>query len=229
MLFSRQQNPELISLHIPKTAGTSFRNILKSVYGEKQVVRFDINEIGSVRLNEVPYLKKELPPVKVIHGHFEYTMLEQHFSLPGNYKLITWMRDPVQRVVSNFFYLESRLKEILDEKRNNLNILSKMQRTLIEYARAEINRNRQAKFLAGRNAETFDFIGIQEYFDDEIKRLAAVLEWKSLPKSLHHNKTSMEAAVIPEEVLQEIRALNMEDMKLYEEALRMREHKIKSS
>lgn len=45
---------ELVSLHIPKTAGTSFRNILKDVYGASHVARLDIRrntELNGKRLN----------------------------------------------------------------------------------------------------------------------------------------------------------------------------------
>ena len=104
MLFAAKQNKLiLISLHIPKTAGTSFRNILKSVYGENQVVRFDISRMGVVRMNENVYQKSKLPNVKVIHGHFTFQDLSGSFTLPETYKLITWMRDPVKRVISNYY------------------------------------------------------------------------------------------------------------------------------
>src|SRR5437762_9155277 len=114
MIFSHKSHPELISLHIPKTGGTSFRNILKSVYGDDQVVNFEIETNGVIRLNEIPFHKKYLPDVKVIHGHFVYETFFNSFKLPEGYKIITWVRDPVKRVISNFYYLESRLKEILD-------------------------------------------------------------------------------------------------------------------
>ncbi|WP_421947534.1 hypothetical protein [Phaeodactylibacter xiamenensis] len=32
---------ELLSFHIPKSAGTSFRNMLRDVYGAEAVLRFD--------------------------------------------------------------------------------------------------------------------------------------------------------------------------------------------
>ncbi len=223
MLFANNHTPELISLHIPKTAGTSFRNILKNIYGEDQVVRFDINEIGEVRLNQILYSGKDLPKVRVIHGHFVMESIKNKFPLPTDCKMITWLRDPVKRVISNYYYLESRIQELLDEEKNNLNILIKIQRTLIEYARAEINRNRQSKFLAGSELKDFQFVGIQEFFDSEITRLAAVLKWKKIPEVLHHNKTPEVRGVISEEVLDEIRSLNMEDILLYDEALRIRQ------
>jgi hypothetical protein len=226
MLFSNKSSPELISLHIPKTAGTSFRNILKNVYGEKEVVRFDIDPNGITMINEIIYEKKSLPDVKVIHGHFVYKSLIDKYTLPKNYKLITWVRDPVKRVISNFYYLESRLKEILDEEKRNLNILSKMQRSLLEYSRDELNRNRQSKFIAGSNLSDFNFIGIQEFFDDEIIRLSRILEWNKQPEPLHQNKTTTQAQQHSLEILNEIRELNKDDQRLYEEALLIRNKSI---
>jgi hypothetical protein len=227
MLFFRKSYPEIISLHIPKNAGTSFRNILKSVYGDDQVACLNIKPNGTIGLNQEIYTENKLPKAKVIHGHFVFNALKNIFTLPENYKLITWVRDPVNRVVSNFYYLESRLKELLDEERNNLDILNKMQKTLIEFARADINRNRQAKFLAGSELMNFDFIGIFEYFDSELLRLAKVLEWKNIPEILHHNKTPVKDSKISDDILNEIRELNMEDMHIYNEALKIRENKIK--
>jgi hypothetical protein len=219
---SNKSYPELISLHIPKTAGTSFRNILKNVYGADQVVRFDINEKREVKVNEVPFTQKGLPAVKVIHGHFSYESLKEIFALPPGFKLITWMRHPAKRVISNFYYLESRLAELLDEERNGLNILSKMQRTLIEYSRAEINRNRQAKFLRGSRLTDFDFVGIHEHFPDELSRLGRILNWKQQPETLFQNKTPRKDQPHPPDLLHEIEELNKDDMALYEEALRIR-------
>jgi len=222
MLFSSKSNPELISLHIPKTAGTSFRNILKSVYGEREVGWLDMETNGVVRLNEVVYNKNKLPDLKVIHGHFIYDDLLQRFELKSNYKIITWVRDPVNRVISNFYYLESRLKELLDEEKNNLNIISKLQRTLMEYARADINRNRQSKFLAGSKPEDFDFIGVYEFFDQELDRLSSVLNWNSIPEILYYNKTNGSIISHSDEIIDEIRDLNLEDVKLYDEAVKIR-------
>lgn len=221
MLFSQKSYPELISLHIPKTAGTSFRNILKAVYGDEEVVRFDMNENGTF-LNEQPYTKSTLPRVRVIHGHFIFKSLRKEFQIPDDCKIITWVRNPVDRVISNYYYLESRLKDILNEEKRNLNILVKMQRTLLEYARAEINRNRQAKFLNGTVPDDFDFIGIHEFFNEEVVRLSRVLQWKTIPEVLYHNKTETDKPEIQEEVIHEILELNKEDTAIYENALQIR-------
>lgn len=223
MFFRTPQPPELISIHIPKTAGTSFRNILKSVYGEKNVVRFDISMRGVVRLNEKPYAEKQLPSAKVIHGHFSYEAIKSCYGIPEGCPVITWLRDPVQRVASNYYYLESRLIDILQEEKHDLHILEKMQRSLPEFARAEINRNRMSKFLNGVELKNLTFIGIQEQFEIDLPLLAAKLKWPRVPVVLYHNVTSeKENRQIPDDLAEEIRSLNAEDVRLYEEAMALR-------
>lgn len=217
MIFGKKSVPELISIHIPKTAGTSFRNILKSVYGEKEVVRFDISMRGMVRMNEMPWNEKKLPNCKVLHGHFSYEALTSGFEIP-DCPVITWLRDPVQRVASNYYYLESRLQDILQEEKRNLHILEKMQRSLLEFAHAEINRNRQWKFLKGVSLQKLAFVGLVEHFENDIPKLANALGWKNIPEILYHNVTPKENRMIPEDIAEEIRRLNALDEQLYREA-----------
>lgn len=222
MFFKRKYKLELISLHIPKTAGTSFRNILKEVYGEKGVVRFDINNKRVVRLNQEVYTNKNLPAAKVIHGHFAYKDIKSLFDIPTDIQKITWLRNPVERVISNYFYLESRLKTLLNEEQNNLNILSKMQRSLLEYASDDINRNRQSGFLSGISLEEFDFVGIQEDFENDLVEISKVLNWEKLPNVLHQNKTPLKKNTVDFETKKEIERLNQDDMELYKKALKLR-------
>jgi hypothetical protein len=218
----QQYTPELLSLHIPKTAGTSFRNILKEEYGENAVVRLDINSIGETRCNEVLYEKEKTPSAKVLHGHFSYNAIYQRFDLPGEIKIITWVRDPVERVISNYYYLESQLIAILKEEQRNLSILCKIQRSLLEYARHEINRNRQFKFLEGSECTDFAFIGIQEYFEQDLKELRQVLNWQKPPRLIHQNKTPKVRPPLDREILEEIAQLNSLDLALYQKVLAFR-------
>jgi len=215
---------ELVSLHIPKTAGTSFRNILKEVYGEEQVVRFDINRFISIENKEFKG-KKLASQIRVIHGHFSYEQLFEQVALPEGVPVITWLRDPVKRVISNYFYLSKILREELNEEEKDLNILAKMQKTLIEYANAEPNRNRMSSFLKGSILEDFLFIGIMDHYEEDLKYLASILGWGEYTE-LQHNIT-VDKPEVDEETLSIIKELNSKDIEIYKSALKHREERIK--
>ena len=212
---------DLVSIHIPKTAGTSFRNFLKLNYGEENAARFDINVTTKrIDLENREFKDKRLPShIRVIHGHFYYSDLIRYIRLK-DIPLITWLRDPAERVISNYYYLAGRLKEELEEEKKGLNILAKMQRSLIEYARNEISRNRISKFLEGSHPENYKFIGIYEYYNEDIHDLAEILGIQDV-KIFQHNITGEKADVDPE-VLRQIRELNEEDYTWYRKALELR-------
>ena len=119
MFFSSKKNNnkiknkiELVSIHIPKTAGTSFRNILKNVYGEKEVIRFDISNRRGITIEEKVLKSKKLSRrIKVIHGHFTYRNLTKMVALSDNVPIVTWLRNPIKRVISNYYYLEEKIIE----------------------------------------------------------------------------------------------------------------------
>lgn len=217
---------ELISIHIPKTAGTSFRNTLKQVYGEDRVARLDISrKANNILLNEVPYTGAALPPsCQVVHGHFTMEKLYDCFPVDPNIPIITWLRHPVERVISNYFYLSKRLAEELDEKAKGLNILDKLQRSLIEYARNKRSQNRMCKFLKGTQISDLAFVGIQEYYDSDLADLARILGWQELP-SFKDNVTGGNYQV-DTATRDEIASLNLLDMELYHTALEMRKKRL---
>lgn len=217
-----RNNIELVSLHIPKCAGTSFRNMLKEVYGEKGVLRLDISLKNKVlKVEEKAYRESKLPKfTKVIHGHFSPELLAKKLVLKSDIPFITWLRNPVERVASNYFYLAKRLAEELEEEKRGLNLIKVMQRSLMEYAQVEVNQNRIAKFLAGKPLKAFTFVGLNEHFEEDVQALSQLMNW-NMPPLLYHNQTGA-GHQLSEEEYQQIAELNQKDMILYEEALRLR-------
>lgn len=215
---------ELISLHIPKTAGTSFRNTLVQVYGATSVIRLDIGLVHQeTRIEEQVYTEPHLPSgVRVVHGHFHYPTLQARFPIAPEVPVITWLRDPVERVVSNYFYLARRLREELQEEARGLNILSKMQRSLLEYAQQDQAQNRMSKFLAGRPLESFHFVGLVAHYEEDLQALARRLAWPTVPV-FHYNETGAEKKPVDPHILEMIREWNQEDIRLYERARTLRE------
>jgi len=218
---------ELISLHIPKTAGTSFRNILKEAYGDDHVVRFDIHRDPlRIRVEEKLLSRNKISrEIRVIHGHFKYLDLLEHVDIKPDIPVITWLRNPVDRVISNYYYLSKRLKEELDEEGKGLNILAKMQKSLMEYAQTEMNRNRISKFLEGISLEEMKFVGIQEYFDEDLIYFCHLFGIKNI-QPLKQNVTGKKYSV-DKETRDEIARLNMRDMEIFKKGIELRNQRNK--
>jgi hypothetical protein len=88
----------LISLHIPKCSGNSFRNVLKEWFGENLYKHY------FQQYNAMP-LKHDLKPGICIHGHFNK---KKGFGVMDYYpeidQFITLLRDPFQIAVSRYFF-----------------------------------------------------------------------------------------------------------------------------
>lgn len=83
----------LYFLHIPKTAGTSLNNIIKSQFSKEKIYPFATYH--QVYTNK----KLELDSFDIISGHFTYSYI-QNMTRPVN--VITVLRNPVSRVISAY-------------------------------------------------------------------------------------------------------------------------------
>jgi hypothetical protein len=209
---------ELVSLHIPKTAGTSFRNTLKTVYGDDAVRRVDITR-KFLKVEEKAFFEKRLSPrVKVIHGHFRYTDVFAKFELAKSVPVITWLRNPVDRVISNYYYLKKIILDRIIVNGTGGELENRMIRTLEEYATCDRSKNRISKFLRGSKLEDFFFIGIVENYKDDLARLAGLLNWDRYPV-LEQNRSSETKPEVSEETRKYIESINQKDMDIYKRAL----------
>ena len=221
------ENIELVSLHIPKTAGTSFRTVLQERYGKRAVLHFDIYASGTIHAKGKKLKGDNLgKKTKVLHGHFAYADLFDKVAVQANTPVITWLRDPVERVVSNYFFLNkiiaARLQEGPDE-----NLMNRMGRSLKEFAQQEENQNVMSRFLAGADLQSFRFIGIQDYFEEDLQRLSKIMAWPAI-KNRVHNATQLEKPQITEADYQLVAEANKKDLVLYQEALELRTESLKS-
>ncbi len=227
-----KHNLELVSMHIPKTAGTSFAEILKQVYGHKQVSNFQVqiaNHQGDMRVmldGEIFTQRSFSPDTKVIHGHFPFQEMEKRIQAKEKIPVITWLRDPVDRVVSAFHYVDRIYKKELSQRDPGLNILNTLKRGLMEYAHAKPNRNRMAYYLKGIPLESLFFVGILEHFEEDLAFLAKRLGWKEYPIP-HLNKTQKREPLAAFKY-DAIKCWNAQDVELYEQALAMRKERMQA-
>jgi hypothetical protein len=172
---------KVISIHIPKTAGTSFRKVLEKQYGKRKVFPYYMH------LNK----QKAIPArTQVIHGHItvkNYKELIHENPEWANAKIIVWIREPSERLASNYFYL----KEVLLGQVSNRKLGERMVMSFEQYINSEKEANRMSKFfnkemLSNKNLL---FIGETEHFHRDLKKLSALMGWEPI-KIPHSNKTN---------------------------------------
>lgn len=219
----------LIFVHIPKTAGTTFKNLLRNA----NIQHNEIIDINSDSFNIKHNYRSGLPgsvsvnpdsSIKVITGHFSATRILS--TLPANLngvELISWVRDPIQRMISNYhYYLKggryygersqtSRKYDIIDIK---------------TYC-THIDKNNTLNQFIDIPIDKFKFIGISEHFEKELIRFKDVTGLDLNPKQteiVNYNinpekKNAYEKYIIDKDLEKEIIKHNLEDWELYNKCL----------
>jgi len=93
----------VIFLHIPKTAGQTVHYFLEYLFGK--------DNISPTRVNEhlYKYSTQELQRYKVFSGHLDWCMLD---FLSGKKFIFTVIRDPLDRILSFYFYLRKKAETL---------------------------------------------------------------------------------------------------------------------
>lgn len=153
----------IISVHIPKTAGTSFRISLAQAIGSR--LHLDYGDWLELRTTEVQAhnaRRREQALAKardletahdIIHGHFSATKYDGVFA---QIHLVTFLRDPVQQTISAF-YEAQRSKRAPHPA---IAMVHEAGMGLAEFA--EAFPNHQSLYLAGLDIQAFDMVGITE-------------------------------------------------------------------
>lgn len=217
---------ELISLHVPKAAGTSFRKVLRAVYGEKAVwadygqfvedpdafYRKDPDRARRVALNSLGGLPGG---VKVVHGHFP---LGKYALLPHGVTRITWLRHPVARLASHYYFW------LTTERHGNPvhDLLLERNLSLAEFARLPQMRDFMLNNLfQGEDLDSLKFIGMQEYYEEDLAEVAWLLDWPDYPKvrrndgRLENYDQRLAELAADDALVAELVELNKADMAMY--------------
>ena len=206
--------PSLISIHIPKTAGQTFLQLLKLAYGEEEILQ--INQGWLQRKGQ--QLKNLYPErYQVLHGHLPYREYLAPYHHPESL-LITFMRDLLERVLSNFRYYRRKKEERLNTGKTVRHYYD-----LSTFIELEERRNVMVRFLNGLNLEDLFFLGLQEQFRQDVRLLSKKLSW-NLPEGaleIKRNPT-LPKGIVDEEIRQRIAALNQADMELYNQAVALK-------
>jgi len=218
-----------IHLHIPKTGGTTLRDIIQRQYRSEKILMIPKLEESENILKEVS--TSQINQLKLIQGHLKYG-IHNHFHRRAKYFAI--IRDPINRVLSTYYY-------VLSQKNNPQNLsTSNNQMTIYDFVQSGVNPfliNGQTQLISGKtgnidnpiieseelfslakeNIENdFLFLGITEMFDETILILKNMLGWH-MPYYSIANRTKKKPnydAVNPT-IISFIKEHNQLDIKLY--------------
>lgn len=203
----------VLSVHIPKTGGVSFRKILAQLYGEDFLLKYwQMTDAYGRVVTKIP------AHVRCIHGHYSPEVLLPEFP---NARLITWVRDPVERVVSSYFH---RLREP-DWQHPVTRELHEKKLSLVEFAALKLMRNEMARYIGGRQVEDFSFIGRVEAFDESLAWFLREFGFNrtAIPRENCNPERLTSRYAIDAATRIRIAALNERDYEIYRVVTRMAE------
>jgi len=205
---------EIMSYHLPKTAGTSFFIALTQVYGLDKIATY---------LEESVVLSHGVEPqtIKVIHGHVP----SRKYFRPANVKEIIWLRNPILRLISMYFFWKTLPRT---EDKSWHNYLQEKNLDIVEFANIPDIRNEMSFYIGGRNLKDFYFVGIQEFFKDDLRDLGKMLNWPEI-QITYENKNKyddynylVKSILKDSDIMKALITLNREDLELYQTALDLR-------
>lgn len=220
----------LIFLHIPKAAGSTLHPILERHYAKSvRHTIYDDVENRMARFRQLPLAERS--KIRLLKGHFRYGL---HDSLVGKTTYITLLRDPIERVISHYYYVKRTPRHYLYD----LVVSGNM--SLAEYVRSGITGeldNGQVRLLAGVDQsipygacgrehldmamhhveQDFALVGLSERFDESLVLMCIVLGWTWLPyyRNLNVTKSRPAPRQIDPEVITAIHETNRFDIALY--------------
>ena len=155
----------IVSIHVPKTGGETFRDILEELteghlqrdYGDRPLAPMSVRQ--RLRLATArPHLE---PATRAVHGHFIATKYWRRYP---DARYMAWFREPVERLASHYYYWKRKP----DRKNPTCERLIEEDLSLEAFAALPEMRDVQARFLGEVPPERLAFVGITERYDESI-------------------------------------------------------------
>lgn len=209
-LFEKK-SASCIFVHIPKTAGTSFRIAIERDikldkilydYGKnsKTTSPFIVDTLYSDNILSLPYVLQK-NDIKFIIGHFNVGKYLTIFEKP---KIVTFIRDPLQRIVSEYKH-----KQRLDNYKQSFET----------FYMQDNQQNKQFKFLQGVKLKDIFFMGLTEEYHKSITLFNKKTNLNIKELILNRSEKSIHSEYeISEKTRKILEELNDKDMELYREA-----------
>jgi hypothetical protein len=222
---------------MPKCGGISFRDYLKSKYPKSYFRDYDFpihfseeerirRAISRKKWNEfsAKYLLN-FSRTDCIHGHF-LPIKYEYFYETGNHSFVTWLRDPIKRIESHYNFWKH-----YHHKLDKLPLLKRFLNedwSIEKFALSEEVRNIYSMFLWNFPIDRFDFIGITEFFEEDLRYFGRTFfneQEIQVPKK-NVNEIKDRDRITDPGLMRELKDFHACDYKLYSYALELRSERI---
>jgi hypothetical protein len=229
----------LISVHMPKAGGMSFRSLLETHYGKRFMhdyadlpINTPLDKRYAMALEGFEKSKKTLQwkfnhrKSDCIHGHF---IPYKYAGLYGNknIRFVTWLRDPLERLASHYhFWLRHYNAETTPGALHRKVVEENW--TFEEFCFSKEMQNFYAQFLWRFPITQFDFVGITEHFGEDIQYFAKYFLGKleiNIP-STNQNPEKPTSYFEDKALVKKLKAFYAIDYDIYSTALKMRKSRL---
>lgn len=223
------QKRRIIFLHIPKTGGTTLQEIISRNYVPEMVFRFHDSNLQLWKAEFEQLSEDARNQRKIFLGH---TCFGIHQFLPPPSTYITLVRDPVERILSHYYYVLSTPDHYLHSKivTDKISIkeyvccgimeVDNFQTRLISGVLDEVAFGQctvEMLEIAKKNIQQyFSVVGLMKQFDKSLLLLKKKLRWKRV-FYVKRNVTSYRCPKdsLAKDILQAIERSNQIDIALY--------------
>jgi len=216
-----KENEQFLFMHVPKTAGTTFRKILTNHFRQEDIYPTDMHLFtnNNKYLRQITLIenRKDLLKKPLICGHYNIRLIPH---LSPEVKTILFLRQPMARISSHIKHIISMDPQyahgdpnlVIDDR---FEVLCNLQARILGYTKRKPNLERVIQ-----NLERISFIGIQEQFSESIDKLNKRFNWQ-LEYHQERNNTSIVdfAKSISKENLARIEEHILPERKVYSRAL----------
>jgi hypothetical protein len=233
--------PLIAFVHIPKTAGGTVSAMFLTAYSNQGLhkagnyMRGPEQAIGKVSKSPEAWRAWRGKGGRVSMGHMPYAAFRGH--MPPDTLYMTFLREPVDRVLSHYHrHIARRNPRRAGQSGNFGRVRAESLEHAFEIAPERLS-DLQTRFLcdrpdhdgplpasavdeAKRNLSTFEFVGLQEHFDESMARLKRVLGLEAIGSDAYESRHVSSDRPTVDELPADERALiaehNRLDAELYE-------------
>jgi len=204
---------KIFFLHVPKTGGCTFRSLLEDHYPVEAYRPF---------MNWKTFRPdhKTFQNLSLVHGHMLYSRAMPYCK---NFIKITFLRDPVARVLSEHRFLSAsknnlgHIQHFLPPNSDPIDTAANIAcMFLSQLDPLDPNISIEQHLESAKNSlKEFDFVGITEQMDESIALFFQMIGWKLPEKIPFLNTTDPSRSNDPQEILDAIAERNWADIELY--------------